>query len=116
MFICSEFCKAIRHQSSYLDGAPDLAAFNDHLLEAAFLEFRRVNAVADDLAVLGADLGQPDPFRDCPVCAIVSKDTLEDGKHSAHTKGVQSQHQGMSAEIAEGNVGPLQAQWCLQCI
>lgn len=97
MFICSEFCKAIRHQSSYLDGAPDLAAFNDHLLEAAFLEFRRVNAVADDLAVLGADLGQPDPFRDCPVCAIVSKDTLEDGKHSAHKKGFQSQDQVTSA-------------------
>ena len=76
----SEFCKAIHHQDRYLDGAAGLAPLEDHHLEAAFLEFRRVITISDDLARLGVDLGSEDPFRDCPVCAATSRDVLTDGK------------------------------------
>lgn len=75
----AEFCKAINHQASHLTGQAPLPEFEDHHLEAAFLEYRRAAAVTEDLQHLDVDLGKPDPFADCPVCAIVSSSTLADG-------------------------------------
>ena len=44
-----------------------------------------VMVICDDLSLLGVDLGSPDPFRDCPMCALTSRDKLADGKCGMQT-------------------------------